>query len=147
LYIDPLFYIFEKRTKNISISILVSVLLFVDNGLFISKEMCKDWFEIRSDQKKQKIYQNWLKDWLQFIKELCYHFELSDPIRDTTIAETEKESRKEMSGEERKEKEKIAERKKDKSKESSRRMGDLGQGGKSSEVRGGGKEASIKEVL
>jgi len=40
LYIDPLFHIFEKRTKNISISILVSVLLFVNNGLFISKEIC-----------------------------------------------------------------------------------------------------------
>ena len=111
------------------------------------KRCAKTGLKLDQTRKKQKIYQNWLKDWLQFIKELCYHFELSDPIRDTTIAETEKESRKEMSGEERKEKEKIAERKKDKSKKSSRRMGDLGQGGKSSEVRGGGKEASIKEVL
>ena len=36
LYIAPLFHIFEKRTKNLSISISISLLSFVDNGLFVS---------------------------------------------------------------------------------------------------------------
>ena len=36
IYIALLFYIFEKRTKNLSISISVSFLSFVDNGFFIS---------------------------------------------------------------------------------------------------------------
>ena len=38
LYITSLFYIFKKRTKNLSISIPVSLLYFVDSGLFISQE-------------------------------------------------------------------------------------------------------------
>jgi len=33
LYIAPIFYILEKRTKNLSILILISFLLFVDNSL------------------------------------------------------------------------------------------------------------------
>jgi len=36
LYISPIFHIFEKRTKNLNISI--SFLSFVDDGLFISQE-------------------------------------------------------------------------------------------------------------
>jgi len=35
LYIFPIFHIFEKRIKNLLISISVSLLLFVDDGLFI----------------------------------------------------------------------------------------------------------------
>ena len=38
LYIAFLFHIFEKRTKNLSIPILVSILSFVNNGLFVSQE-------------------------------------------------------------------------------------------------------------
>jgi len=36
LYLLPIFHIFEKRAKNLKI--LVSFLLFVNNGLFISQE-------------------------------------------------------------------------------------------------------------
>ena len=38
LYIAFLFYILKKRTKNLSIPILVSILYFVDNSLLISQE-------------------------------------------------------------------------------------------------------------
>jgi len=38
LYITFLFHIFKKRTKNLSIPILVSILSFVNNGLFVSQE-------------------------------------------------------------------------------------------------------------
>ena len=38
LYITPIFHIFEKRTKNLSIPILVLFLLFVNNDLFVSQE-------------------------------------------------------------------------------------------------------------
>ena len=38
LYITSIFHILEKRTKNLSISILISFLSFIDNGLFISQE-------------------------------------------------------------------------------------------------------------
>ena len=38
LYIAFLFYIFKKWTKNLSIPILVSILSFVNNGLFVSQE-------------------------------------------------------------------------------------------------------------
>jgi len=37
-YIASIFHIFEKRTKNLSIPIPVSFLLFVDDGLFVSQE-------------------------------------------------------------------------------------------------------------
>jgi len=40
LYIISLFHTFEKRTKNLLISIPVSILLFVDNGLLILQEKC-----------------------------------------------------------------------------------------------------------
>ncbi len=35
LYLSSIFHIFEKRLKNLKI--LVSIILFVDNGLFISQ--------------------------------------------------------------------------------------------------------------
>ena len=38
MYIALLFHIFEKRTKNLSISIFVSFLSFVDNGFFVFQE-------------------------------------------------------------------------------------------------------------
>ena len=38
LYITPIFYLLEKRTKNFSIPILISFLLFVNNSLCISQE-------------------------------------------------------------------------------------------------------------
>jgi len=38
LYIAILFHIFKKRAKNLSISIPVSILSFVDDGLFVSQE-------------------------------------------------------------------------------------------------------------
>ena len=37
-YIALIFYIFEKRSKNLLPSISVSILLFIDNGLFVSQE-------------------------------------------------------------------------------------------------------------
>ena len=37
-YIASIFHIFEKRTKNLSIPIPVSFLLFVDDRLFVSQE-------------------------------------------------------------------------------------------------------------
>jgi len=36
LYIVPIFHILEKRSKNLSVSISISVLLFVDDDLLIS---------------------------------------------------------------------------------------------------------------
>jgi len=36
LYLSPLFYIFEKRLKNLKI--LISVISFIDNSLFILQE-------------------------------------------------------------------------------------------------------------
>jgi len=36
LYIVSLFHIFEKRTENLLIPILVSILSFVNDGLFVS---------------------------------------------------------------------------------------------------------------
>ena len=41
LYIAPFFYIFEKRTKNFSIPILVSILSFVNDSLFVSYKSYK----------------------------------------------------------------------------------------------------------
>ena len=38
LYITSLFQIFKKRTKNLFISISISILSFIDNSLFISQE-------------------------------------------------------------------------------------------------------------
>jgi len=38
LYIASLFHIFKKRTKNLSIPIPVSILSFVNNGLFVSQK-------------------------------------------------------------------------------------------------------------
>jgi len=38
LYISPIFYIFEKRAKNIILCLSISFLPFVDDGLFISQE-------------------------------------------------------------------------------------------------------------
>jgi len=38
LYIVSLFHIFKKRTKNLFIPISVSLLSFIDNGLFISQK-------------------------------------------------------------------------------------------------------------
>ena len=38
LYIAPIFYIFEKRTKNLLFLIQVSTLSFVDDELLISQE-------------------------------------------------------------------------------------------------------------
>jgi len=40
LYIISFFHTFEKRTKNLLISIPVSILLFVDDGLLILQEKC-----------------------------------------------------------------------------------------------------------
>jgi len=40
-FIVPIFYILEKRTKDLLISILVFFLLFVDDGLLISQEKIK----------------------------------------------------------------------------------------------------------
>ena len=37
-YTAFIFYIFEKRSKNLLSSIPVFILLFVDNGFFISQE-------------------------------------------------------------------------------------------------------------
>jgi len=37
-YITPIFYIWEKISKNLSIPILISILLFVDDSLLISQE-------------------------------------------------------------------------------------------------------------
>ena len=36
LYLSPIFHIFEKRLKNLKIP--VSIILFVDNSLFLSQE-------------------------------------------------------------------------------------------------------------
>jgi len=36
LYLSPIFHIFEKKTKNLKIT--VSFLSFIDDGLFISQE-------------------------------------------------------------------------------------------------------------
>jgi len=38
LYLSSIFYIFEKRVKNLKI--LISIISFVDNGLFISQNKC-----------------------------------------------------------------------------------------------------------
>ena len=38
LYIIPIFHILEKRTKSLSIFILISILSFVNDGLLISQE-------------------------------------------------------------------------------------------------------------
>jgi len=38
IYITPIFYIFEKRTKSLLSSISISTLSFVDDGLLISQE-------------------------------------------------------------------------------------------------------------
>jgi len=38
MYITSIFYLFEKCTKNLEISLLVSLLLFVDDSLLISQE-------------------------------------------------------------------------------------------------------------
>ena len=38
LYITPISYILEKRTKNLFILIIISFLLFIDDGLLISQE-------------------------------------------------------------------------------------------------------------
>jgi len=38
LYIATIFHIFEKRTQNLLSSILIFILSFVNNGLFISQE-------------------------------------------------------------------------------------------------------------
>jgi len=40
LYIASIFYIFEKRTKNLLTPIPVSILSFVNDGLFVSWEKC-----------------------------------------------------------------------------------------------------------
>ena len=38
LYIASIFHIFEKRTKNLSIPIPISILYFVDDGLSVSQK-------------------------------------------------------------------------------------------------------------
>jgi len=46
LYIASFFYIFEKRTKNFSISILVPILSFVNDGIFVSYKKSYENFNI-----------------------------------------------------------------------------------------------------
>jgi len=38
LYISPIFYIFEKRAKNLTPNIFITFFFFINNGLFISQK-------------------------------------------------------------------------------------------------------------
>ena len=46
LYITFIFYVFKKRTKNLSISISVFILLFINDDIFVSQEKSFENFNV-----------------------------------------------------------------------------------------------------